>query len=415
LQSAGVTFQQGHILHAQNHRLPTRAAPLRSYHGFSMWKRYAAVAFFALCCGACQAPEENRVKAIIGAVLIDGAGGPPLTNSIIIVAGNRFREVGSRSNILVPQGADTIDGSGKTIVPGLIDVYARVPEPLEPNLNSFLDLGIVALCNSGGNPDFVARQAERDGRLMTTRLLTAGNSFAPPGGISEKSPGVFQPATVEQASAEVAELARMKVDAIHIFMEDSGRAPSKAWREIAAAVLEGARSAGIPSVGHISRQADAEFLVDNGVSGLIGAISDAELDPTLLTRLRDLRVFFAPVLTQSSSDPAELSAEERNVRSIFTAGAPIAVSSGGGSAPDYQRQLELLAQAGVPPMDVIAAATRNGAVALGQSEEFGTIQPGKRADFLILTANAGADVRNLQKIDRLMFDGEWVDRARLRR
>ena len=380
-----------------------------------MWKRYAAVVFLVTCFGACQAPEENRVKAIVGAVLIDGAGGPPLTDSVIVVAGNRFREVGSRSNIIVPQGADTIDGSGKTIVPGLIDIYAGVPEPLERSLNLFLDLGIVAVCNSGGNPDFVARQAERDGRLITTRLLTAGNSFAPPRGTSENPPGVFQPSTVEQASAEVAELAGKKVDAIHIFMEDSRRAPSKAWREIAAAVLEAARSAGIPAVGHISRQADAEFLMNNGVSGLIGVIRDAELDPTLVTRLRDLRVFFAPMLTQAQGDAAELATAERNVRRLFAAGVPIAVSSGGGSASGYRRQLELLAEAGVPPMDIITAATRNGAMALRQQGEFGAIQPGKRADFLILTANAGEDIRNLQKIDRIMFDGGWVDRTRLRR
>jgi len=380
-----------------------------------MWKRYASAVFLVICFSACQAPEENRVKAIVGAVLIDGAGGPPLTDSVIVVAGDRFREVGSRSNIIVPQGADTIDGSGKTIVPGLIDIYARVPEPGERNLNSFLDLGIVAVCNSGGKLDFAARQAERDGRLMTTRLLTAGNSFAPPGGTSENPPSVFQPSTVEQASAEVAELAGKKVDAIHIFMEDSPRAGSKAWREIAAAVLEAARNAGIPAVGHIFRQADAEFLVDNGVSGLIGVIRDPELNPNLVTRLRDLRVFFAPTLTQAQGATAELATAERNVRRLFAAGVPIAVSSGGGSASDYRRQLELLAEAGVPPMDVIAAATRNGAVALRQQEEFGAIQPGKRADFLILTANPGADIRNLQRIDRMMFDGEWVDRTRLKR
>jgi len=82
---------------------------------------------------------------------------------------------------------------------------------------------------------------------------------------------------------------------------------------------------------------------------------------------------------------------------------PIAVAGNG----DPLREAELLADAGIPPLDVIVAATVNSARALGQAAERGAIQPGKRADLLLLTANPGEDVRNLHKAERRMENGEW--------
>jgi len=65
-------------------------------------------------------------------------------------------------------------------------------------------------------------------------------------------------------------------------------------------------------------------------------------------------------------------------------------------------------------MDAIVAATRNGALALRKGDEIGTVEPGRLADFMLVSANPLEDVRNLRKIDRLMLNGEWVERAALK-
>jgi imidazolonepropionase-like amidohydrolase len=109
----------------------------------------------------------------------------------------------------------------------------------------------------------------------------------------------------------------------------------------------------------------------------------------------------------------------RNTRRMAVAGVPIGVGSDGGSAIDFpglmtHRELELLVEAGLSPVDVITAATRNGALALRKLDDLGTIEAGKRADLLLLSANPLEDVRNFRKIDQLMFDGEWIDRATLK-
>src|SRR5262252_7362347 len=83
------------------------------------------------CCvlaalAGCKLNEESKVKAIIGAVLIDGNGGPPITDSVVVVSGSRIRAAGPRANVPIPAEADKINGSGKFLTPGLIDLHVHL-------------------------------------------------------------------------------------------------------------------------------------------------------------------------------------------------------------------------------------------------------------------------------------------------
>jgi imidazolonepropionase-like amidohydrolase len=295
-----------------------------------------AFALLSLC--ACKPSEESHMKAIIGAVLIDGQGGPPVSNSVVVVAQNRIRAAGPSSLVPIPAEADKIDGSGKFLVPGLVDAYPRAD---------------------------------------ASTNFTKGN-----------------PASAEQARSRVAELVRNKAGAIQMTNLNEGE-PG-----VAEAILEAARAAEIPVFARDWNLKDVEFLVRNGVTGLIGMFDEHEPpDPELIAKLRDLRIFFAPAL--GSSTPLQRQIALR----LFQAGVPLGLATGGG---DPVRELELLVEAGVPPLDAIVAATRNGAVALRQDRDRGTIQAGKHADLLLLSANPGEDIRNLRKVALKMADGEWV-------
>jgi imidazolonepropionase-like amidohydrolase len=274
-------------------------------------RTYAALLLLAISFSACKPTGESHMKAIIGAVLIDGLGGPPLSDSVVVIAGDRIREAGARSTVLIPDEADKIDGSGKFLVPAPLDVYPSAE----------------AVKNS---------------------------------------------------------------PAVQLFKVDP-------------AALESARDSGARVIGHVSAQADVRALVDGGAIGFIGMIADTDdLDPDLLARLRNLRIFFAPALV---SQGANLEIAKRNTKRLFTAGVPIALASNGG---DASREPELLADAGIPPIDAIVAATRNSADALTELNQTGTIQAGKRADMLLLSANPGEDIRNLRKVALRMSAGNWV-------
>src|ERR1017187_178528 len=137
-------------------------------------------------------------------------------------------------------------------------------------------------------------------------------------------------------------------------------------------------------------------------------IRDTEaIDPAFIARLRDLRIVFVPMLAEER-DPAKFALAKRNTKRLADGGVPIAVGSGG----DMQREMDLMVEAGLSPADVLVAATRNGAAALHTLDQAGTIEPGKRADLLLLSANPAEDIRNLRKIDRSMRDGLWVERPK---
>jgi imidazolonepropionase-like amidohydrolase len=79
----------------------------------------------------------------------------------------------------------------------------------------------------------------------------------------------------------------------------------------------------------------------------------------------------------------------------------------------YHRELELLASAGIPPMDVLKIATRNGAEGLGLLKETGTVEAGKRADLVILTADPLANIANTRRVESVFLAGRWFEPATL--
>src|SRR2546430_14464190 len=85
----------------------------------------AALISMLLWACACKPSEEGHMKAIVGAVLIDGQGGPPVSNSVVVVAADQIRAAGAASTVPIPAEADKIDGAGKFLVPRLVDVYPR--------------------------------------------------------------------------------------------------------------------------------------------------------------------------------------------------------------------------------------------------------------------------------------------------
>ncbi len=93
---------------------------------------------------------------------------------------------------------------------------------------------------------------------------------------------------------------------------------------------------------------------------------------------------------------------DQGVRLLIGSDAPETTRWGAG----YHLEMQLVAAAGIPELDVIGMATRNAAIALGQLHERGTLERGKRADFLVLERNPLADIRNASRISMVVIDGQ---------
>ncbi len=107
--------------------------------------KFAILALALLLTSACKAPEESHSKAILGAVLIDGFGGPPFTNSIVVTAGDRIRGAGPLSTIPIPAQADKINGGGRFLIPALVTVAPNIQGRDEAALAKAREAGLPAI------------------------------------------------------------------------------------------------------------------------------------------------------------------------------------------------------------------------------------------------------------------------------
>jgi imidazolonepropionase-like amidohydrolase len=104
---------------------------------------------------------------------------------------------------------------------------------------------------------------------------------------------------------------------------------------------------------------------------------------------------------------------QENVRKIDAAGGVVACGTDQSSGPATQRELELLAAAGIPPLEVIRIATYNSAVFLGKADQLGSVQEGKLADLVLLQASPATDINNTKSIVFVMKGGQIIDESQL--
>jgi imidazolonepropionase-like amidohydrolase len=104
---------------------------------------------------------------------------------------------------------------------------------------------------------------------------------------------------------------------------------------------------------------------------------------------------------------------EDNLRRIDAAGGVIAAGTDTSSGAATQRELELLAEAGIPPLEIIKIATFNGARFLGKQEQMGSVEEGKIADAVLLNADPTVDINNCKAIIFVMKAGQIIDESKL--
>lgn len=104
---------------------------------------------------------------------------------------------------------------------------------------------------------------------------------------------------------------------------------------------------------------------------------------------------------------------EENLRRIDAAGGVIAAGTDTSSGASTQRELELLAEAGIPALEIIKIATFNGARFLGKQDQMGSIEEGRIADAVLLNADPTADINNCKAIAFVMKAGQLIDESKL--
>jgi len=405
--------------------------------------------------------------AFRGATLIDGTGAPARENSLIVVTDGRIVSIGAatpKALAALPPGAKVVAAEGKWIVPGLIDAHVHAES--DDDLKTMLSWGVTSVRLMA--EDVAASQktaADARTRSDVPDVSPAAPIFTTKGGWWDQGEPPDAnldrfPATAEAARASVRKAKALGSAEIKIMLDDMAwcRSPKPALAKVPTAVLDAligeARAQGMRATVHAPNLEDAKAAIAAGATALAHSVIDPLDDATIAAMkarpvfylttldifefLADTRDFVERVLSDPMAlrrlpsdvatryravDYAETYRERYpnyefirrrlpvladNVRRLRAAGVPVALGTDMWAFAGLGVSIEMdcLARAGVPPLEVIRAASQTAARSLGLDADRGTLQTGKRADLLILTADPLRDVKNVRAIDAIYKNGE---------
>jgi len=338
------------------------------------------------------------------------------------------------------------------------------PELVEKNLHLYASYGVTTVLSMGTDQPSVypIRAEQRAGRPTVTRIFTAGRGFTGKGGYPSVMPGMegipYEVSTVQQVNADVDELAAHSPDVVKIWVDDHlGKIP-KIPIELSTAIIQAAHKRHLKVVAHVFYLQDAKQLVAAGLDGLAHSVRDKPVDDELIrlmkqhgawqmaaTLAREASMFVyakpAPFLddpffargvapdviaTLKSPEyqkkiaadpdfpeyPKFLKAAQENLKRLADAGVRYGFGTDTGPPARFAGyfehwEAELMVAAGLTPNQVITAATKSAAEFLG-AKDLGTIEKGKWADFLVLSASPLADIKNTRKIEAVYIAGNLV-------
>ena len=435
------------------------------------WSVMCACLLIAGGCGAGQEPRAGDATWFEGARLIDGNGAPPIEQAAFLIEDGAFTWVGAQGEREIPDGAEHVDLSGKTVMPALIDAHQHLgltsvragthstDNYTRANLIEHLERsayhGVAATMSLGLEYDEALAFDLRNAALPNAaRFLTSGRGIAATpmaGPQQEYRLGIPRGAqTAEEGHAAVEELHGHGVGIIKIWVDDRGGTVPKLEPEVYAAIIDEAHARGMRVTAHLGPTtglADAKDLLRAGVDGFAHTVRDRDVDEEYVALVREYPdvwtipnlpgspVFLDDLPWLSETVPrfeienlraqaerleaegpgASFELQCRNLARNREAGMIIGMGTDSGVSVGWTTHTELrdMAGCGLTPMEVIEAATRVNAEILGL-DDLGTVELGKSASFVVLDADPLEDIGNTRRITSVYLGGMRVDREALR-
>ena len=449
--------------------------------------RCAAFACSALLGAACAAeppPPEPAVQVTSADVVyhgmrvIPGDGSPPIEDAVMIVDRGRVAALGTSDEVAATAGATTVDLSGKTLIPALINLHGHVGfqrgltydaanytrENIVDELRRYLYHGVGTVVSLGTDAGELWQEIQRNqyaGELDGARLYTAGRGLAAPNagpGSPALRPSAAGVTSEEEGRRLVGELAAQRVSFVKIWVDDRGGTVEKLDPAFYRAIIDEAHRRGLQVIAHVFYHDDAEDLVEEGVDGFAHLVRDREMDDALVAAIVAQDIFVMPNLGVSERrrhtqppawlrDPllaatvapavleraaagyagfaanaparaAQYAGMERSLRKLHAAGADLVLGSDAGVQdhfPGFAAHRELELFVAAGLPPMDALAIATSRPALRLRQvDTGRLALGTRADFVVLDANPLDDITATRRIAGVYLDGEAVDREALR-
>ena len=393
----------------------------------------------------------NGTTALVADRLIDGTGRDPVANAVVLWEGDRLVAAGPRSEIGIPDGAEVIEGDDLTVLPGLMDMHVHLamltgmhllrmmmtPRSFTlmhavPHSAATLQAGFTTVRDAGGTPAGV-RLAVENGFFPGPRMRLSVSILSQTGGHADAympcscempidSTLDIPPSRVDGVDAmrqRVREVLRAGADCIKLCTSggvlspgDLPDTPQFTVEEIAAAVYE----AGVHGK-HVLAHAMSAQGIKNALRGGVRSIEHGcLLDEEGIAMMRERDAYLVPTLVAprdvaaiAERNPQQLTAEmvdkARRVadvhmqafRQAVAAGVHVALGTdaGVGEHGGNARELALMVEGGMTPMQALLAATTVPARLLGLQDRLGSLEPGKLADLVAVQGDPLTDISQL--------------------
>ncbi len=407
--------------------------------------------------------------AVQGGRLIDGTGVEPIDDAVVLIEEGKIVRVGKRNEVEIPPDSTVLDANGKTVMPGLIDAHVHImmtefdiqrslTTPLSftfyeaiHNMRATLEAGVTTIRDAGGADRGVKMAVER-GLISGPRMVISVGMLSQTGGHGDDYMPVgieipmYYPGKPElicdgptearratrraiRAGADVIKIAssggvlspttepdvaQFHMDELHAIVEEAHAAHKRVMSHAQSkAGILNALKAGVESIEH-------GIYVDEACIELMLA-QGSFLVPTLYAPLAVLEV------AERTNRMPEwglrktkqvIEVHRENVARAAEAGVKIVMGTDSGidGHGSNARELTMLTQAGLSPMQAIVASTKTAAECLALEDKIGTLETGKLADVVIVDGNPLADIKVLEdkhRIEIVMKEGEIVVDRRL--
>ena len=253
--------------------------------------------------------------------LIDGSGGAPVSNAAIVIQGQRIQAIGPSASVKKPDGAQVLDLSGKTVVPGIINLHGHVGnvkgleqdrkhftrENVIAQLQTYAQYGVTMTTSMGTDEDLMieVRDERIRGAFHSARVLTALQGFTTLQGYPTTAPGIKgvaqETSSAAQARAWVDKTAAKGADIIKMWVDGHHGAFEKVGPALYTAIIKQAHKNKKPAFAHVYDLEDGKGLVRAGINIIGHSIRDQAVDQEFIDLMKKNGVFYAPTITREQS------------------------------------------------------------------------------------------------------------------
>jgi len=399
--------------------------------------------------------RPSGIVAFTGARLVtmaDKSGGI-IDNGVVLVENDRIKAVGRAGELAIPAGAKTVDVTGKTIIPGLVDAHAHGPygvDEMTPQQNWVNMLNLAMGITTRHDPSssaataFPAVEMQRAGLIVGPRSFSTGEIV-----YGAKNADVY--AQIDSFDDALAHVRRLKAQGAHSVKNYNQPRREQRQQVVAAALQENMRS--VAEGGSLFGMdmnliADGNTTVEHNVpldvfyEDVLQFFSKSKVGytPTLVVTYggpagdpywRSHTDVFRHPLMAKHYPPTELAANNarreiapeedyvddnsaREAHKLAKLGVPVAIGAHGQEAGIAAHwEMWSFVRGGMSPVEALAAGTIESARSLGYDKDVGSLEAGKLADLVILDADPSADIRNSDKVSKVMIGGRLYDAATL--